>query len=71
MASKASIICQNHFLHLRHLYPHSGPNVFQKLLPQIMSQEPKPILSEEEIHFDVLGMQVMEMGGEKWVVWLN
>jgi len=36
-----------------------------------MSQEPKPILSEEEIHFDVFGMQVMEMVGERRVVWLN
>jgi len=36
-----------------------------------MSQEPKPIMSEEEIHFDVLAMGVLELVGEKWVVWLN
>ena len=29
------------------------PNEFQKILRQVMSREPKPVLSEEEIHFDV------------------
>ena len=47
------------------------PNEFQKILRQVMSQEPKPLLSEEEIHFDVLAMKVMELVGEKYVVWLN
>ena len=44
---------------------------FKKLLKEIMSQEPKPTLSEEEIHFDVLAMKVIELVGEKYVVWLN
>lgn len=44
---------------------------FRKLLQQIMSQEPKPLLSEEEIHFDELAMGVMELVGDKFVVWLN
>jgi len=44
---------------------------FHKILRQVMSQEPKPLLSEEEIHFDVLSMNVIELVGEKYVVWLN
>jgi hypothetical protein len=47
------------------------PNDFQKLLWQVMSQEPKPIISEEEIHFEVLSMKVLELMGGKFVVWLN
>ena len=47
------------------------PNEFHKILRQVMSQEPKPILSEEEIHFEVLSMDVMELVREKYVVWLN
>lgn len=38
---------------------------FQKLLRQIMSQEPKPIFSEEEIHFDELSMKVMDLVGDR------
>ena len=47
------------------------PTRFLKILRQVMRREPKPILSEEEIHFDVLAMGVMELVGEKYVVWLN
>jgi hypothetical protein len=44
---------------------------FKKLLKEIMSQEPKPTLSEEEIHFEELAIGVLELVGEKYVVWLN
>ena len=44
---------------------------FKKLLQQIMSQEPKPLMSEEEIHFEELAIGVLELVGEKYVVWLN
>jgi hypothetical protein len=47
------------------------PNDFHKIIRQIMSQEPKPVLSEEEIHFEELTMGVMELVGEKYVVWKN
>ncbi len=46
-------------------------NQFHKILQQIMSREPKPQMSEEEIHFDVLAMKVMQLVGDRWVVWLN
>jgi hypothetical protein len=41
------------------------PYEFHKILRQIMSQEPKPILSEEEIYFDELAMEVMKLGGDR------
>jgi len=41
------------------------PKQFQKILRQVMSQEPKPFLSDKEIHFDVLAMEVIELLGEK------
>ena len=44
---------------------------FFELLRQILNQECKPVLSEEEIHFDVLAMKVMELVGDSYVVWLN
>ena len=44
---------------------------WSRWIRQVRSQEPKPILSEEEIHFDVLAMEVIEHIGEKYVVWLN
>ncbi|MCK4989316.1 MAG: hypothetical protein KAS29_02480 [Bacteroidales bacterium] len=47
------------------------PDEFIKLLRQIMSQEPKPTSSKEEVHLDVLSIKVIEMVGEKYVVWLN
>lgn len=47
------------------------PNEFQKILRLMMTQEPRPILSEEEIHFDVLSMEVIELVGDKYVVWMN
>ncbi len=47
------------------------PNEFRKQLRQILSQEAKPLLSEEEIHFEELAMGVMQLLGEKYVVWLN
>ena len=46
-------------------------NEFQEILRQIMSQEPKPLLSEEEIHFEELAMGVMELVGESFLVWLK
>ena len=39
------------------------PEEFKKLLLQVMSRECKPTLSEEEIHFDVLSMKVIEVVG--------
>jgi len=30
-----------------------------------MSREPKPSMSPEEIHFDVLAMEVMKLGGDR------
>ena len=42
---------------------------FKKLLKEIMSQEPKPLMSEEEIHFEELAIGVLELVGEKYVVW--
>ena len=48
------------------------PDEFHKILQQIMSQECKPLMSEEEeIHFEELAMEVMELVGGKYVVWLN
>ncbi len=47
------------------------PDEFRKLLQQIMSQECKPLMSKEEIHFDVLSMEVIELVGGRWIVWLN
>ena len=41
------------------------PNEFHKILRQVMSQEPKPLLSEEEIHFEMLSIKVLELVGEK------
>ena len=47
------------------------PNDFHNILWQIMSQEPKPLLSEEDIELSIREMGVMELVGEKYVVWLN
>ena len=47
------------------------PDEFQKILRQVMSQECKPLMSEEDIHFDILSMEVVELVGGKWVLWLN
>ncbi len=47
------------------------PNEFKKILRQILSQECKPLKSKEEIHFDHLAMEVMELVGDQWVVWVN
>lgn len=47
------------------------PKNFHKLLRQILSQEPKPLMSKEEIHFERLSMKVMQLVGDQWVVWLN
>jgi len=33
-----------------------------------MSQDPKPTMSEEEIHFDQLAMGVMELVGDSYAV---
>ncbi len=44
---------------------------FTELLRQIMSQECKPLMSEEEIHFDLLAMNVMQLVGDNDVEWLN
>jgi len=47
------------------------PDEFHKILQQIMSRKPKRLLSEKEIHFDVLAKKVMQLVGDRWVVWLN
>jgi hypothetical protein len=44
-------------------------NEFLELLKEIMSQEPKPILSEEEIHFDILSMRLLQMAVEYMYCW--
>ncbi|MFH0757256.1 MAG: hypothetical protein V2B15_08220 [Bacteroidota bacterium] len=46
-------------------------NEFKKLLRQIMSQDLKPIYNQEEIDQTVRKIEVMELVGEKYVVWLN
>ena len=37
------------------------PEQLQELLWHIMSQELKPSMSEEEIHFDLLAMEVIKL----------
>lgn len=46
-------------------------NEFIELLRQIMSRECNPILSEEEIDMSIREMEVFELVGEKYAVWLN
>ncbi len=40
-------------------------------LDLIMSRESKLLMSEEVTHFNILAINVMELVGEKYVVWLN
>jgi len=47
------------------------PNNLRKQLRQILSQEANPILSEEEIELSIQEMKVMQLVGDRWVVWLN
>jgi hypothetical protein len=47
------------------------PNQFHKMLQQIMSRPPKHNYTAAEIHFDVLAMEVLELVGDRWVVWMN
>ena len=42
---------------------------FRKLLQQVMNETPLPKMEPEEIHFDQLAMEVMELVGNRWVVW--
>jgi hypothetical protein len=46
-----------------------NPDEFCKLLEQIISKDPEPTMSPEEIHFDQLVMGVMELVGNRHVVW--
>ena len=46
-------------------------NEFQKLLRQIMSQEPKLKLSEKDFVQLIQEMKVFELVGDIHVVWLN
>jgi hypothetical protein len=45
----------------------NSPNAFQKILRQIIGLEPKPTLNEEEINFDVLSLELMELVCKKYV----
>ena len=44
---------------------------FSKLLQQIMSRDSEHVLSPEEIYFESLVIEVIELIGDSWVVWLN
>ena len=44
---------------------------FKKLLKEILSKDSEHYLSPEDIYFDSLVIDVIEMVGNKWVVWLN
>ena len=53
----SEIVCQSKAM--------DDPNEFQRILQQVMSQEPKPALSMEEIHFDELAIGVFELVGSR------
>ena len=44
---------------------------FKKLLKEIMSKDSEYVLSPEEIYFDSLVIDAIELVGDRWVVWLN
>jgi len=44
---------------------------FKRLLKEIMSKDSEHFLSPKEIYFDSLVIDVIELVGEKYVVWLN
>lgn len=44
---------------------------FKKYLQEIMGQESEFLLNPEEIYFDCLVIDVIELVGEHLVVWLN
>ena len=44
---------------------------FRRLLDEIMSRDSESILSPEEIYFDSLVIDALEMVGDNHVVWLN
>ena len=46
-------------------------NEFKKVLRQIMDREPKPVFSKEEIDLSIREMDVFELVGDRYVVWLN
>ncbi len=48
-----------------------NPNEFQKLLRSIMNLEPNPMLSKEDIEQSTQEMGVMELLGNRYVIWLN
>ena len=46
-------------------------NKFWKLLQEIMSTDSDHIINPEEIYFDSLFIEVIELVGDHWVVCLN
>jgi hypothetical protein len=44
---------------------------FRKLLKEIMDRDSESILSPEEIYFESLVIEVIEMVDERWVAWMN
>ena len=44
---------------------------FKRLLKEIMSKDSEHSLSPEEIYFDSLVIDVIELVGDRWVMWLN
>ncbi len=44
---------------------------FSELLRQILSRACNPILSKEEIKQPIREMEVFELVGDRYVVWLN
>jgi hypothetical protein len=42
-----------------------------KLLKEIMDKDSIHYMSPEEIYFESLVIEVIEMVGDRWVVWLN
>ena len=46
-------------------------NKFKKLVQDIMNKDSGYLLSPEEIYFDSLVIDVIELVGDRWVVWMN
>ena len=47
------------------------PDEFQKLLRQVMSETPLPIIDPEIIAQTVREIEVLQLVGDRHVVWLN
>jgi len=47
------------------------PNEFIERLRHVMSRECNPVLSKEEIDLSIREMEVFELAGDRYVVWLN